>query len=130
MGEKLLLDTHTLIWWKLDPKQLSAKAISAIQAPDNFVFFSPVSAMEIATKVRIGKLEIARPLATNFVAQMEEEGFRELAVTSFHAEVAGNLAISNQDPWDRLLLAQAQVEQVRLISADRQFAPFLSLRLW
>ena len=130
MGERLLLDTHTLIWWKFVPSELSPRALSAIKSPDNDVFFSPVSAMEIATKVRLGRLEVARPLSTNFTGQMQEEGFDELPVTSAHAELAGGLTVPNQDPWDRLLLAQAQIEAMRLVSADGSFKPYTALRLW
>lgn len=130
MGERLLLDTHALIWWKLAPGALSPIALAAIKSPDNDIFYSPISAMEIATKVRLGKLEVARPLATGFRGQMRSEDFEELGVTSEHAEVAGGLAIANQDPWDRLLMAQAQVEQMRLVSADKRFGLFDVLRLW
>ena len=130
MGERLLLDTHALIWWKLDPGVLSPAALAAIKSSENDIFYSPVSAMEIATKVRLGRLEVARPLATGFRGQMRDEDFAELGVTSEHAEVAGGLAIANQDPWDRLLIAQARVERMRLVSADKHFGPFDVLRLW
>lgn len=130
MGQRLLLDTHAVIWWATDQSRLSSAAFEAIENGENDVFVSPVSAMEIATKVRIGKLEDARPLACNFLRQMEQHGFSELPLVSAHAERAGGLPIENQDPWDRLLIAQAQVERLRFVSNEKQFDSLAVHRLW
>ncbi len=130
MGEKLLLDTQALILWMFDPDDLSTSARSAVEDPDNEVFVSAVSAMEISTKVGTGKLGFARKLATDFLPQIEEEGFQELVLNCTHARVAGNLPQHHKDPWDRLLIAQAQVEQLRLVSGDRAFDRYGVSRLW
>ena len=130
MAEGLLLDTHTLIWWTFQLERLTRAAREAIEDPGNTVYVSAVSAMEIATKVRLGKLEEARPLATGFVRQVEGRGLSLLALTADHGERAGGLMIPHQDPFDRLLIAQAQIENLRLVSNEARFDTFGVLRLW
>lgn len=124
MSERLLLDTHTVIWSAIYPEKLSSRARAAIEGPDNVVYFSPVTAMEIVTKVRIGKLEIARPLATGFFDQMNARGFTELPLLSEHSEMAGAFRSSNNDPWDRLLAAQARIEHLGLVTCDAKMGDF------
>lgn len=132
MGQVLLLDTHALIWWAItvehDP--LSPVAREAIENPDNAVYVSAVTAMEIATKVRLGKLEEARPLASNFVAQVEARGLSTLDLTADHGERAGSLPIPHKDPFDRLLIAQAQMSGMTLVSNEKRFDGFGVARLW
>jgi PIN domain nuclease of toxin-antitoxin system len=130
MGEKLLLDTHALIWWTFEPQELSGDAFAAIEDAENRVFVSAVTAMEIATKVRKGRLERARPLASGFTRQVEESEFEPLSITCEHAERAGGLEFAHRDPWDRLLIAQAQIERMILISNERLFDTFGVTRLW
>ena len=130
MAEGLLLDTHTLIWAATSPDKLSTKARKALEDRDNVIFVSPVSAMEIATKFRIGKLDVARDLGLDFIAQTEARGFLPMPLTAVHAQRGGNLAIPHQDPFDRLLIAQAQIENLRLVSNEARFDTFGVLRLW
>ena len=130
MAEGLLLDTHTLIWAATSPNQLSRAARIALEDGNNTIFVSPVSAMEIATKYRIGKLDIAKALAFDFVAQTEARGFVTLPLTAAQAQRGGNLAIPHNDPFDRLLIAQAQIEQMRLVSNEVRFDTYGVLRLW
>ena len=130
MAEGLLLDTHTLIWAASSPGKLSAKARMALEDRDNLIFVSSVSAMEIATKFRLGKLEIARALAHDFVGETETRGFLPLPLTAAHGQRGGNLAIPHQDPFDRLLIAQAQIEQLRFVSNEVRFDTYGVLRLW
>lgn len=130
MGEAFLLDTHTLIWWTFDQKKLSRSAFATIEDGDNDIFVSAVSAMEIATKVRKGQLDFARPLVRGFRAETEQDGFRHLSITVDHAALAGALTIAHRDPWDRLLIAQAQVEGMRLVSNEALFDSFAVARLW
>lgn len=130
MGERLLLDTHALIWWAVEQNELSTTAFAAIEDADNDIFVSAVTAMEIATKVRRGRLEFARELASGFSRQIEDNGFNGLPVTSDHAERAGGFAFSHKDPWDRLLIAQAQIEGLRLVSNEKLFDQFAVARLW
>lgn len=130
LGEGILLDTHTIVWWLLDAPQLSRKACALIQDNEIPVFFSPVSTMEVTTKVRIGKFEIARPFATNFESYMLAEGFEQLVLTSVQAELAGTFVSKNNDPWDRLLAAQAKLAKLTLISNDSKMADFGISQFW
>ena len=130
MGRLLLLDTHALIWAAVEPNRLGATARRAMENGDNNVLVSPVSAMEIATKVRLGKLDLARPFATDFLKEVAALGFEHLPIDARHAQHAGNLPFSHKDPFDRLLIAQAQLENLRLVSNEKRFDDFAVLRLW
>ena len=115
---RLLLDTHALVWWMLSPHLLSPRACEAIENGASEVYVSAVSAIEIATKVRLGKFEDARALATRFAQQISAEGFDLLSITADHGERAGNYLSLHGDPWDRLLVAQAEIERLTLVSCD------------
>ena len=115
---RLLLDTHALVWAALEPARLSDKARSALEDGGNEVFVSAVTAFEIATKVRKGAFDSARPLSRRFAAQVTQRGFALLSITPDHGELAGNLEIAHRDPWDRLLIAQARVENLLLVTCD------------
>jgi PIN domain nuclease of toxin-antitoxin system len=127
---KLLLDTHALIWWLAGNDALSHKAQTAIGDESNSVFVSAASAMEISTKFRIGKLPEATILARNFESILTDQGFVEMAITVRHARVAGEMNITHKDPFDRILIAQAQVEDMVLISNEALFDSFAVQRLW
>lgn len=126
---RLLLDTHALLWWTHDHGKLSAKAFAAIRDGANDVYVSAVTAMEIATKNRLGKLEYPSTLATNFVEQVAAQGFEMLAIDCRHAIYAGGLSGLHRDPWDRLLVAQAQVEGLSLVSVDADI-PSLGIKAY
>ena len=103
---RLLLDTHALLWWATVDPGLSRKAKKAIANDASEVFVSAASAWEIATKVRLGKLEW--PVAAGSVnAYVLSQGFRPLPVSLEHAERAGQIRIAHRDPFDRMLIAQA-----------------------
>jgi len=127
---RLLLDTHALISWLAGDEALSCRAREAIADEDNPVAVSAASAMEVATKFRIGKLRDAALLARDFKAVVAEQGFDELAISVHHARLAGEINISHKDPFDRLLIAQAQVEDMMLISNEAFFDGFAVKRLW
>ena len=127
---RLLLDTHALIWWLAGDDALSPRAREAIGDEQNGVAVSAASAMEIATKYRIGKLPDAALLAQDFEAIVAEQGFDELAITVRHARMAGEMNIAHKDPFDRLLIAQAQEEDMVLVSNETQFDGFAVKRLW
>ena len=126
----LLLDTHALIWFLAGKDRLSRVARDAIADDGNFVFASAVSAMEVTTKFRIGKLPEAELLASDFENQVELRGFRKLPITVAHAQLAGSLPIPHKDPFDRLLIAQAQLERATLVSNEALFDMFGVRRLW
>ena len=127
---RLLLDTHALIWWLAGEEALSRAARGAIADETNSVAVSAASAMEIATKFRLGKLAQAAPLARDFEAIVAAQGFAELSITVRHARRAGEMNIAHKDPFDRLLIAQAQVEGMVLVSNEASFDGFAVQRLW
>ena len=127
---RLLLDTHALIWWLAGDPALSSTAREAIGDGYNAVAVSAVSAMEVATKVRIGKLPGAVLLAQDFEAIVAGQGFVELPITMRHARLAGDMQIPHKDPFDRLLIAQAQTDDLVLVSNEALFDGFAVRRLW
>lgn len=127
---RLLLDTHALIWWLAGDAALSDRARAAIADEANTIFVSAASAMEVATKHRIGKLPGAALLAQDFEAVVAGQGFDELAITVRHARSAGAMNIDHKDPFDRLLIAQAQAEDMVLVSNEARFDEYGIKRLW
>ena len=112
--KRLLVDTHVLLWALGGDPNLGDDARQALADPRNDVFVSAVSIWEIAIKRALGKLKIPSHLAT----VVEAAGFSELPVTFFHAEQAGSLPRHHGDPFDRMLVAQAQAEGLILVTAD------------
>lgn len=127
---RLLLDTHALIWWLAGDEALSRRAREAIADEVNEIAVSAASAMEIATKFRIEKLPGAALLAQSFEEIIAEQGFGELPISVHHARLAGEMNIAHKDPFDRLLIAQAQVEDMVLVSNEAMFDGFAVKRLW
>lgn len=127
---RLLLDTHALIWWLAGDDALSRSAREAIEDEANSVAVSAASAMEVAAKFRIGKLPDAAFLAQNFEAIVAEQGFDTLAISVYHARLAGEMNIPHKDPFDRLLIAQAQAEDMTLVSNEALFDGFAVKRVW
>lgn len=130
MSGGFLLDTHALIWWNLGGDQLAPKARQLLEDPTSQVFASPVSAFEIATKHRLGKLHIAVEVLAQYSSTVAKAGFRELPVLTTHALRAGGLPSDHRDPFDRLLIGQALVEDLTIISNERLFDSFGVSRLW
>ena len=126
---RLLLDTHALLWWATSNPGLSRKARKAIADDATDVFVSAASAWEIATKVRIGKLEWPGTAGT-VNAYVLGQGFRALPISLVHAELAGQLPIAHRDPFDRMLIAQAQTEDMWLVSNDAAFDTAGVRRYW
>ena len=127
---RLLLDTHALIWWLAGDEKLSLRARDAIADEANTVAVSAASAMEVATKHRIGKLPDAALLAQDFEAIVADQGFSELSISVRHARLAGEMGIAHKDPFDRLLIAQALAEDMVLISNETRFDDSAVNRLW
>lgn len=119
-----LLDTHTLIWWLGETELLTMAAFDLCGDRKIDVFVSAVSAMEIATKFRIGKLAKAARYAGRIEEVIAEEGFLALPLTPAHGDLAGSFKSSNNDPWDRLLAAQAKLEDLTLVSNDSNMEDF------
>ena len=127
---RLLLDTHALLWWSEGHVRLSAPARRAIGDAENEVLVSAVSAMEITTKFRLGKLAGVQRMAEHFEEETAAEGFQQLPITLRHAQLAGNLSIPHKDPFDRLLIAQSILENLNLVSNEESFDAFGVARLW
>lgn len=130
VGLRLLLDTHALIWWLAGDAALSRPAREAIGDEANSVAVSAASAMEIAIKFRIGRLPDAALLAQDFEAIIADQGFAELSISVQHARLAGEMKIAHKDPFDRLLVAQSQAEDMALVSNEALFDSFAVKRLW
>lgn len=126
----VLLDTHALLWWLADNSALSQSARRVISETKNVIFVSAASAWEIATKVRLGKLPSAADLAADFSSQLERESMRMLPITVEHAIRAGLLPGVHKDPFDRMLVAQAQAENMPLISNETLFDSYGVRRIW
>ena len=121
----LLLDTHILLWWLADDPGLSEKQRSAIADPANVVYVSAASAWEIAIKKALGKLIAPNDLGAALIASELEQ----LPVTVAHAEAVGGLPPHHRDPFDRMLIAQAGVEDLTVVTGDPVFAQYEVTRL-
>ena len=127
---KLFLDTHTLIWWLNDNSKLSATARAAIANPGNDVFVSAATAWELATKVRRGRLPEAARIVADLHELLDQEEFEPLMVTTRHGLIAGALAGSHNNPFDRMLVAQAESENMSIITIDPAIAALGSRTVW
>jgi PIN domain nuclease of toxin-antitoxin system len=127
---RLLLDTHTLIWWLADSPSLPASARKLIGSRNVPVLVSAASAWEIATKVRLRRLDVAVDLAEDFAGHLARERFESLSISTEHGIRAGSLPGSHKDPFDRMLVAQAQIEGLVIVSNDVQLDGYGVSRLW
>lgn len=127
---KLLLDTHAFLWATAEPDELSTKARRAIKSSENELFVSAASAWEIATKFRLGKLPDAKIVVENFSNLVLRLRASDLAFTRAHALRAGGYAQAHADPFDRILVAQAEIEGLTLVSKDRALRQFGVELLW
>ena len=127
---RLLLDTHALLWWLDGDRRLSRKARGAIADEHATVLVSAASAWEIATKFRLGKLPGASDVADDVAGCVAGQGFESLDITIRHAQRAGRLGGDHRDPFDRMLIAQAQMEDVSIVSDDGVFDVYGVSRVW
>lgn len=117
---RMLLDTHVVVWWLAADPHMSAEAMELIDDGSNDVYVSAVSAVEIATKVAIGKLDVPGDLPE----QIKSNFIRELPVSIEHGLEVGRLPLHHRDPFDRLLVAQARYEGLTLITADKKLGAY------
>ena len=127
---RLLLDTHTFIWWFAGNARLSASARQAIADEENDILISAASAWEIATKYRARRLPDAEELAEDITGHIADENFEGLSITMEDAARAGALRGSLRDPFDRMLIAQALAHNLVLISIETLFDQYGVRRLW
>jgi PIN domain nuclease of toxin-antitoxin system len=127
---RVLLDTHTLLWWVLGNPRLSVTAATLLDQSDTSIVVSAVSGHEIATKHRLGKLPVPIRLAEALDEIVAENGWEPLPLSMAHAQLAGRMAGAHKDPFDRMLAAQARVEHVPLVTNDAAFAVFGVRVVW
>ncbi len=130
MGNGFVLDTHALIWWLYIPGRLSRRATDALRTTDLPIFASAVSAYEVSYKFGRGKLDIAARLAQDFLTEIAVPDFKPLPLHPIHAQRAGLLDFAHRDPFDRLLIAQALVEDLVLVSNETIFDASGVKQLW
>lgn len=121
---KLLLDTHAFLWWVTDDKALSGAARTAIADESNIIFVSAATAWEIATKLRLGKLDQAAGACDRFTELIAADGFSLMPIEACHALKAGSYRVAHRDPFDRMLAAQSALEGIQLLTRDPAFKQF------
>jgi PIN domain nuclease of toxin-antitoxin system len=126
----VLLDTHAFLWWIAGDTALSHRARVAIGDDGNTVFVSAASAWEITTKFRIGKLPGVAAIADDLAAVLDSQGFVALPVTFAHGQTAGALPGPLKDPFDRMLIAQAMLDRMALVSNEQGFGAYGVRLLW
>jgi len=127
---RILLDTHAFLWWLAGDEQLSDAARAAIADEDNDVFVSAASAWEIATKHRIGKLPAVAAVVADLDGVLSDQSFIGLSISIRHGQAAGALPGPHRDPFDRMLIAQAILDDLTLVSNERAFDAYGVRRLW
>jgi PIN domain nuclease of toxin-antitoxin system len=127
---RFLLDTHAFLWWLDGDKRLSPRTRSLIRTEGNEILVSAASAWEITTKARIGKLPGALDVAADVAGAFAGQGFSALSMSVAHAQLAGSLPGPHRDPFDRMLIAQAQSERIPVISNDEVFDAYRVTRVW
>jgi PIN domain nuclease of toxin-antitoxin system len=126
---RLLLDTQALLWWRHGDRKLGRRARRAIEVEADAVWVSAASVWEIAIKSRSGKLRLRDPLAAWMPEVLEQRGFEALDVTIAHAIAVASLPVHHADPFDRLLIAQARMEGLTIVTSDTAFADYEVTRL-
>lgn len=128
---KLLLDTQCWLWWFAQPERLSEEAIANIADETNELWFSVASIWEMGIKVAIGKLPLPEPVDSYISSRMGQLDVRSLEITAPHALQASALPLYHRDPFDRMLIAQSQLEDMTLVSADSIFQQYSDISiLW
>lgn len=121
MGISYLIDTHILLWWIFDDPKLDQDCRNIISNSNHKIFVSSASAWEISTKYRLGKLPEAKQLLANYQEILDQAQFMELSISTAHALKAGSLPIDHRDPFDRIIMAQGELENLIIITYDHAF---------
>ncbi len=126
----LLLDTHALLWFLDNDSSLSATALAAIQDPTNHKLVSIATCWEMSIKAGLKKLRIVEPVASFLGRELPANNFDLLGISLAHATAVETLPPHHKDPFDRLLIAQAQIEGIAIVSVDAAFDPYGVRRIW
>ena len=128
---KLLLDTHTFLWFVTNDPLLSQVAHTYLEDPNNTLYLSIASVWEMSIKHGIGKLPFAQPIEIFIPTQLQLNRIDILPITQEHTFYAGQLPMHHRDPFDRMLIAQSIVEAIPLVSADTSFVAYTGLtQIW
>jgi PIN domain nuclease of toxin-antitoxin system len=126
----LLLDSHTFVWWRDETQKLSPTAFAEISNSNNSVFLSVVTVWELQIKIALNKFTIKGTLENAVKDEQQNNGFQVLSVLLSHALYLENLPLHHKDPFDRLLISQAIVENMTLVTTDPEFAKYQANLLW
>ncbi|PZO44173.1 MAG: PIN domain nuclease [Pseudanabaena frigida] len=127
---KLLLDTHTFMWWHSEPEYIPKNTLTLLQDPDHEVILSVVSLWEMQIKIQLGKLTLRDDLELMLKIQQERNNISLISVTLPHILELKNLPLHHKDPFDRMLIAQSKVENATLISRDSVFKSYQCSLIW
>jgi PIN domain nuclease of toxin-antitoxin system len=120
----VLLDTHVLLWWLKDTRRLGPAARHLIRSPGTSIWVSAASIWEISIKAALGRLELREPFTEVMPRELERQGFRPLPITFQHALAVRNLPLHHADPFDRMLITQAQCEDLTLVTSDSRIGDY------
>ena len=121
---RILLDTHCWLWFNSTPERFSARTRRLLEEPANELFLSVASVWEIGIKVALGKLQLPEPIDDYVTSRLSADGIVALPISLAHVLRAGRLPPLHRDPFDRMLVAQAQLEELRLLTADKVLAKY------
>ncbi len=127
---KLLLDSHTFVWWRDEPNKISPAAFAEISNPANGVFLSVVTVWELQIKITLNKFTVKGGLENAVEDERQNNNIQILPVNLSHALYLENLPLHHKDPFDRLLISQAIVENMTLVTADPEFPKYQVKLLW
>jgi PIN domain nuclease of toxin-antitoxin system len=127
---RLLVDTHCWLWFLLSPEKLNAASREALSDGEHSIYFSTACAWEIVIKEALGKLELPLPPSKYIPARLSQLGHEQLPILQEHVLELEKLPAHHRDPFDRILLAQARIEELLLVTADRTFALYDQPLLW
>lgn len=127
---KLLLDSHAFIWWSSEPEKLSSRARTGFEDSNNVLLLSVASVWEMQIKLQLGKLKLVAPLRTLIENQQRNNGLQILRIDIEHAFTLDTLPLHHKDPFDRMLIAQANTEELFVVSKDEIFKAYPVKLLW
>ena len=127
---KIIVDTHVFLWWITDSSKLSKQAKTIISDGDNTIFLSAASSWEIAIKNQLGRLQLPQRPERFIPDQLLRNGMESLPITMSHALHVATLPSIHRDPFDRMLISQAQVEHLPILTADPFFARYRIETIW
>lgn len=127
---KLLLDSHAFIWWSSEPEKLSSRARTGFEDSNNVLLLSVASVWEMQIKLQLGKLKLVAPLRTLIENQQRNNGLQILRIDIEHAFTLDTLPPHHKDPFDRMLIAQANTEELFVVSKDEIFKAYPVKLLW